>query len=178
MSATLVRTEPATCGVATTDQEVPRDTVARPTSQASLALLAPAASGTVLVAPGTVGPVTSDQAVPFHRATSGRLAPPCATAQASLSVRAETAVQSAPAGGGGATICQVTAAPAGAAPAGAAPAQEAPCSPATAVASRPAANPYPRMNVPFPGGGHFLPGNVRRAVPGSATHPVHRRFGA
>src|SRR5579859_5922849 len=99
MSATLVRTEPATCGVATTDQEVPsqcaasvevtRDTVARPTSQASLALLAPAASGTVLVAPGTVGPVTSDQAVPFHRATSGRLAPPCATAQASLSVRAE-----------------------------------------------------------------------------------------
>ena len=122
MSATLRSSEPLD---GTTDHDVPFQCAAsadvwwsldvRPTSQASDALLALAAYGTVLMAPLTVGPVTCDQAVPFQRATSGVVRDPMATAQASLSVRADTAAQIAADGGGAGTTVQVTAAPAGAA---------------------------------------------------------------
>src|SRR5215472_8601814 len=120
MSATLVRTDPAIWGVGTTVQAVPsqcaaseevtRDWVDRPTAQASEALAALTALSTVLVAPVTVGPVTCDQEVPFHRAVSGVVADRSPTAQASVSVRAETALKNPPSDGGDATTVQPDAA--------------------------------------------------------------------
>ena len=120
MSATLVSTEPDTCGVATTDQAVPfqcaaseevtRDTVARPTAQASVAEAALTALSTVFRAPVTVGPVTWDQEVPFHRAVSGVVADRSPTAQASVSVRADTALKKPPSDGGDGTTVQPDAA--------------------------------------------------------------------
>src|SRR5215469_16980465 len=120
MSATLVSTDPVTCGVGTTVQAVPfqcaaseevtRDWVDRPTAQASVAVAALTALRTVLVAPVTVGPGTWDQEVPFHRAVSGVVADRSPTAQASVSVRAETALKKPPSDGGDWTTVQPDAA--------------------------------------------------------------------
>src|SRR5215469_6327153 len=149
MSATLVRTDPGTCGVATTVQAVPfqwaaseevtRDWVARPTAQAPESLAALTALRTVLVAPVTAGPGTWDQEVPFHRAVSGVVADRSPTAQASASVRAETALKKPPSDGGDETTVQPDA------PAGLAPSSTAPAA-ASAVT-----NPSPRMG-PLPRG--------------------------
>src|SRR5215469_15124682 len=143
MSATLVRTDPGTCGVATTVQAVPfqwaaseevtRDWVARPTAQAPESLAALTALRTVLVAPVTAGPGTWDQEVLFHRAVSGVVADRSPTAQASASVRAETALKKPPSDGGDGTTVQPDA------PAGLAPSSTVPTA-ASAVAK-----PSPRM---------------------------------
>src|SRR5580704_6168825 len=116
MSVTLVSTEPDTSGVGTTDQAVPfqwaasedvtRETVARPTAQASVAEEALTALSTVFRAPVTVGPVTWDQAVPFHLAVSGVVADRSPTAHASVSVRADTALKKPPSEGGDGTTAQ------------------------------------------------------------------------
>jgi hypothetical protein len=121
MSATLRSSVPD--GVATTDHDVPfqcaasavvcRNFEVRPTSHASDALLALTAYGTVLIAPLITGPATCDQVVPFQRATSGDVADPMATVQASVSVRADTAAHIPAEGGGEGTTVHVTAAPAG-----------------------------------------------------------------
>ena len=149
MSATLVSTDPGTCGVDTTVQAVPfqcaaseevtRDCVDRPTAQASVAVAALTALRTVLVAPVTVGPGTWDHEVPFHRAVSGVVADRSPTAQASVSVRAETALKNPPLDGGDGTTVQPDA------PAGLALSSTAP-----ATAS-PVINPNPRMS-PLPQG--------------------------
>src|SRR5215472_18947050 len=148
MSATLVRTDPGTCGVATTIQAVPfqcaaseevtRDWVARPTAQASAALEALTALRTVLVAPVTVGPGTWDQEVPFHRAVSGVVADRSPTAQASVSARAEMALKNPPSDGGDGTTVQPDAA------AGLTLSSTAPAAPNAVI------NPSPRM-VPSSG---------------------------
>ncbi len=91
---------------------------------------------TVFRAPVTVGPVTWDQEVPFHRAISGLVADRSPTAQASVSVRAETALKKPPSDGGEATTAQPDAA------AGTAPSRT---TPAAVIM---VANPNPRMSSP------------------------------
>src|SRR5580700_3762174 len=150
MSVTLVNTEPDTSGVGTTDQAVPfqwaasedvtRETVARPTAQASVAEEALTALSTVFRAPVTVGPVTWDQAVPFHLAVSGVVADRSPTAHASVSVRAVTALKKPPSEGGDGTTAQPDAAVRLDAAAGTAPSRTAPAA-VTIVA-----NPRPRMS--------------------------------
>src|SRR5579859_5016002 len=144
MSATLVSTDPDTCGVGTTDHAVPfqcaaseevsRPTVARPTAQASVADAALTALSTVFRAPVTVGPVTWDHEVPFHRAVSGVVADRSPTAQASVSVRAETALKKPPSDGGAGTTIQPD--PAVAWPAAAGPAAAGPAAAAGTAPSR------------------------------------------
>src|SRR5690349_4616877 len=116
MSATLVSTEPDTSGVGTTDHVVPfqcaasedvtRETVARPTAQASVAEAALTALSTVFRAPVTVGPGTWAQVVPFHLAVSGVVADRSPTAHASASARADTALKKPPSDGGDWTTLQ------------------------------------------------------------------------
>jgi hypothetical protein len=131
--ATTVHTVPFQCAASV---EVTRDWVDRPTAQASDALDALTAFSMVLVAPVTVGPGTWDQDVPFHRAVSGVVAPKIPTAQASVSVRAETALKNPPSDGGDGTTVQ-PAAPAGLA-----------LSSTAAAAATAAIDPNPRISPP------------------------------
>src|SRR6516162_2869846 len=152
MSVTLVSTDPDISGVDTTDQAVPfqcaasedviRETVARPTAQASVAEAALTALSTVFRAPVTVGPGTWDQAVPFHLAVSGVVADRSPTAHASVSARADTALKKPPSDGGDGATVQVGAAAGLAAAAGTAPSRTAPAA-VTIVA-----NANPRMGSP------------------------------